>query len=585
MTDDLLKPLSIRMSYLLRHPSYPGHTFYRSGFVPLQELVEARQMDAWTERDIRSTVQTSMSAGRLAIPRFEIIQVNNIEYIRAKYGHSISLENLPPIPGEPVPVKTLSDMCVNVVCNNLPLYDLEGFPDNHVLQQIISGLRARGKFVGSALKVLLVRGLESIDFSNVYVTEGNMKQLAKSCPNLAHLSLAGCSYLATPNLIEFLAPRLVNLTTLDFSDCTYLTDACVRLLTRNIPGLETFVLAGVKHLTVASLEHLADYIAGRAGNNKRKSKPTSVASDEAFGDIPKVLPPSGSRLQLVDVRRCPAITSKLAIEFNKLFQALAAPLRHDSSLEIHLKHEILEPQIQFRDQTDPIVGPLSGFYPAPILLDGKMWPSVIHFFQAQKYHNTPVEETVRAAATAEQAQRLGRATYAAHPLRTDWEEIKVSIMRRGLEAKVAQNLAVREVLLMTGKSTLVHVSISDRIWAVPAGRIPRGGWKRDCPSGGKNILGCLLMDIRDEILGMDVPLRADVTDAAGQDDIDREMDASDEEDLEYDDEDGDDDDDDEIQDEADEDSDDVEADEDGDEDDDDGDGNDDADEDETGDIS
>jgi predicted NAD-dependent protein-ADP-ribosyltransferase YbiA (DUF1768 family) len=52
-------------------------------------------------------------------------------------------------------------------------------------------------------------------------------------------------------------------------------------------------------------------------------------------------------------------------------------------------------------------GYMSNFYQSPIDLDGKMWPSTEHYFQAMKYEGTEHEETVRNAPTCMDAKNLG----------------------------------------------------------------------------------------------------------------------------------------------------------------------------------
>src|SRR5256885_2195373 len=78
-------------------------------------------------------------------------------------------------------------------------------------------------------------------------------------------------------------------------------------------------------------------------------------------------------------------------------------------------------------------GEFSNFSPHPITMDGRVWSTSEHYFQAQKFVGTDHEETIRKAKSPMIAARLGRSR--AHPLRVDWEIVKDDIMRESLRAK------------------------------------------------------------------------------------------------------------------------------------------------------
>ena len=52
-----------------------------------------------------------------------------------------------------------------------------------------------------------------------------------------------------------------------------------------------------------------------------------------------------------------------------------------------------------------------------------MWPTTEHYFQAQKFAGTEYEEKIRLTNSPMIAARLGRSRI--HPLRPDWENVKV----------------------------------------------------------------------------------------------------------------------------------------------------------------
>lgn len=129
---------------------------------------------------------------------------------------------------------------------------------------------------------------------------------------------------------------------------------------------------------------------------------------------------------------------------------------------------------------------LSNFHPATIYIDGKKYASVEHAYQAHKTTNETSHDLIRRAATAAEAKKLGRCV----PLRQDWEDVKVPLMRRFLEAKF-ENPFLRPVLLETGDAELIHDNPwNDRVWGV-------------CRGTGQNLLGKILMEIRAEIRQME----------------------------------------------------------------------------------
>lgn len=122
---------------------------------------------------------------------------------------------------------------------------------------------------------------------------------------------------------------------------------------------------------------------------------------------------------------------------------------------------------------------LSNFYPARVVLDGDEYPTVEHAYQAAK---TDIErEVIRRAPTPGIARKLGRMVM----VRSDWEVVKVEIMRGLLKQKFSDP-KLRQMLLDTGDAELVEGNWwNDTFW---------GKYKGE----GKNMLGVMLMLIRDE---------------------------------------------------------------------------------------
>lgn len=136
--------------------------------------------------------------------------------------------------------------------------------------------------------------------------------------------------------------------------------------------------------------------------------------------------------------------------------------------------------------TNKPYGCFSNFAKYPIVLKGKVWPTVEHYFQAQKFAGTKYEEEIRLAETAMKAAELGRDRN--KPLRDDWETVKIQIMKEALIAKVNQHPSIKSILLSTGDCMLVEHTSNDSFWG-------------DGGNGqGQNMLGKLLMEIRNGLV-------------------------------------------------------------------------------------
>lgn len=140
--------------------------------------------------------------------------------------------------------------------------------------------------------------------------------------------------------------------------------------------------------------------------------------------------------------------------------------------------------IHFYSTRDPF-GEFSNFSKHRVFLKGKSWPTSEHYFQAQKFAGTEHEEAVRLAQSAKIAAEMGRDRK--RPLRPDWEAVKEDVMREVVRAKFTQHKELRELLLSTGEAEVIEHTKNDNYWA-------DGG-----DGTGKNRLGKILMEIRDEL--------------------------------------------------------------------------------------
>lgn len=130
-------------------------------------------------------------------------------------------------------------------------------------------------------------------------------------------------------------------------------------------------------------------------------------------------------------------------------------------------------------------GCFSNFSRHPVKLKGKVWSTSEHYFQAQKFAGTEHEEKMRHIVKPMDVARAGRDR--SLPLRKDWDHVKDDVMREAVYAKFTQNEECKKVLLSTGDAKLVEHTENDSYWA-------DGG-----DGSGKNMLGIILMEIRERI--------------------------------------------------------------------------------------
>ncbi len=141
--------------------------------------------------------------------------------------------------------------------------------------------------------------------------------------------------------------------------------------------------------------------------------------------------------------------------------------------------------IYFYSPLEEPYGCFSNFSPHGVELDGLWWPTVEHFFQAQKFAGTPHAEAILRAGSPKRAKELGQSRR--QPLRSDWEAVKEEVMRRAVLRKFELHHGIRALLLSTGVEELVENAPSDYYW----------GCGRD--GSGKNMLGRILMEVRETL--------------------------------------------------------------------------------------
>ena len=135
----------------------------------------------------------------------------------------------------------------------------------------------------------------------------------------------------------------------------------------------------------------------------------------------------------------------------------------------------------------PEYGWLSNFSEHPLFLDNVNWPTVEHFYQAQKYAGTEAAIRIQQADSALKARKIGQDR--SLTARVDWEHVKIEVMQRAIRAKFEQNRQLQRQLLATGNEELIHQSGSDRYWG------------RSQDGIGDNHLGVIIMEVRNSLCG------------------------------------------------------------------------------------
>lgn len=139
--------------------------------------------------------------------------------------------------------------------------------------------------------------------------------------------------------------------------------------------------------------------------------------------------------------------------------------------------------IYFYTKNDPFFE-LSNFAPFGFECDGVYWPTVEHFFQAQKFLDPEHRELIRRASSPRDARALGQSRVI--PIRADWEAVREDVMYQALRLKFRRP-ALQALLLGTMGRPLVETSPFDHFWG--AGQ----------DGSGQNRLGHLLEQLRHEM--------------------------------------------------------------------------------------
>lgn len=133
---------------------------------------------------------------------------------------------------------------------------------------------------------------------------------------------------------------------------------------------------------------------------------------------------------------------------------------------------------------------LSNFYPAAIVMDEITFQSSEHLYHYLKMATNEGRNAILNASTPLAAKRLSRK----FPLRDDWEEVKLDVMRKVVRLKFTQHPELMAKLKNVTGEIIEENYWGDVFWGV-------------CNGVGENHLGKILMEIRDKGTGSGMPKR------------------------------------------------------------------------------
>lgn len=146
-------------------------------------------------------------------------------------------------------------------------------------------------------------------------------------------------------------------------------------------------------------------------------------------------------------------------------------------------------EIRFYRASEKPYGPFSNLFRRPIYFEGETFATSEHAYQAGKARKPEVKKWLMDAPSPALLAMAAHGLYY-WDVAPGWSKSKFDRMRAVLLAKFTQHEDFRELLLSTGSARLVESATTDnavnRLWGEVDGK-------------GKNMLGIMLMEIRDHL--------------------------------------------------------------------------------------
>ncbi len=147
-------------------------------------------------------------------------------------------------------------------------------------------------------------------------------------------------------------------------------------------------------------------------------------------------------------------------------------------------------EIRFYRASEKPYGVFSNLYRRPISFEGQIYPTSEHAYQAGKARKPEVRVWLMAAPSPALLAMAAHGLYQ-WDIAPDWSKTKFDRMRAVLWAKFNQHADLAAILVDTRDAVLIESATVDsavnRLWGEVHGK------------GGKNMLGIMLMEVRDRL--------------------------------------------------------------------------------------
>ena len=126
---------------------------------------------------------------------------------------------------------------------------------------------------------------------------------------------------------------------------------------------------------------------------------------------------------------------------------------------------------------------LGNYSQTPIMVDGEKWNTVEHYFQAQKFDSTTYQNKIKSIPNPDGAKKFAWSIQSFE--KKNWSDIKINIMKKGVEAKFKQYKNLSSSLRKTQNRELIERTNKDYFWG------------KSLSGTGLNKMGEILMELRD----------------------------------------------------------------------------------------
>lgn len=117
---------------------------------------------------------------------------------------------------------------------------------------------------------------------------------------------------------------------------------------------------------------------------------------------------------------------------------------------------------------------------------GIYWPTLEHYYQAQKFSDEDIQRKILNASTPKEASQIGRNRN--YKIKQNWDDIRNKIMYEGIYLKFKQNENIKMKLIKTDNTEIIEGTTKESYWGC------------DIDGSGENNFGRLLMKARKQLI-------------------------------------------------------------------------------------